>query len=873
MTIRNLDTIFRPSRVAILGASDRPGSVGGAVLRNMLGADFKGVVYPVNPNRESVHGVAAYRSVADLPNTPDLAVVCTPAPTVPDLIDACGERGVRGVLVISGGFREAGDSGNDLETELKRRAVRWPGMRILGPNCVGVIVPGARLNASFGPGMPAPGNLAFISQSGALCTATLDWALMREVGFSYFISIGNMLDAHFGDVIDYVAQDPATEAIILYVEAVTDARAFLSAARAFARSKPIVVYKAGRFAESAAAAKSHTGAMAGEDSVYDAAFRRSGVRRVYQLNDVFHCAELLARQRAPRGERLAILTNAGGPGVMSSDALIAATGRLAQLSDRTISRLDAILPPSWSRNNPVDMIGDAPAERYEQAARIVLDDPGVDALLAILAPQAMLDPADAARSVADVAQTTDKPVLASWMGGGIVRRASQILERAGVPAYSTPEQAVRAFMHLVEYQRNLDVLHETPREVPASFLIERRDHTETFRTALAEGRNLLPEHVSKSLLASYGIETTIAQPARSAEEAVRIAAELGYPVVLKVLSHQITHKTDVGGVVLDLRSDDEVRRAYADIVARARNARPDADVEGVTVQRLFTLDGGVEMIVGAKKDPTFGPVLMVGMGGVTAEIMKDRALELPPLNESLARRMLESLRSWPLLTGYRGRPPLDVDGLIEVLMRLSYLVADHPQIAELDANPILVRPDRVVALDARIVLDPAARETPRPYSHLAIAPYPDRFIETVDVAGVPGDEVTLRVARPEDEPLWRELIQSLDDDDRHTVLGGVPAPLSHWAAARACTVDYDRELTLVAETAESGGSPRRLLAAGRLVASPDRDSAALAVAVLPDAPPGLAKEISRFARRVADGWDVQAVREATAPEHRTPHHA
>jgi acetyltransferase len=652
VTIRNLNKIFNPQRIAVVGASDTPGKVGYTLLANLVGHGFDGVVYPVNPAREAVQGIAAYPSLDKLPHVADLVVICTPAPTVPDLVRQCGELGTRGVVIISAGFRETGDEGTALEDAIKAEAAKFPGLRIMGPNCLGIMVPGKNLNASFANGTAPRGRLAFLSQSGALCTAILDRAREEGIGFSHFLSLGNMLDVGFDDLLDYLAADPETDSVLLYVESITEAREFMSAARAFSRVKPIVAYKAGRFADSAKAASSHTGAMAGVDAVYEAAFRRAGIVRVLEIDGLIDAAELLARQKPVKGPRLAILTNAGGPGVMTCDALLARDGTLAVLAPETIARLNEKLPPFWSHGNPIDVLGDAPAERYAQALEVVLADSGVDAALVVLTPQAMTEPTATAAAVVAAAKQSPKPVLAAWMGGPSVREGISRLMAGRMPTYDTPLAAVRAFTNMVEYAKNRDFLYETPRDVPLAFSLDRAALRQRFESIAARDHDVLSEGDSKDLLETYGVPTSRPVPAASAAQAVDVARQLGYPVVLKIHSPDITHKTDVGGVVLNLKSDEEVAASFEQITTAARTLRPDAWIEGVTVQRMITTASGVELIVGVKRDPVFGPVIMVGMGGIAAELFQDRALELPPLNERLARRMLESLRSWPLLTGY-----------------------------------------------------------------------------------------------------------------------------------------------------------------------------------------------------------------------------
>ncbi len=866
MGIRNLDKIFKPKRVAVIGASGNRSSVGYTVFRNLVGSGYSGVVYPVNPKRESVQGIHAYPTVTALPSIPDLAVICTPAHTVPGLVRECGTAGIKGIVINSAGFKETGEEGRDLEDRVSEEAAAFPGTRIIGPNCLGVIVPSLRLNASFAGAMPQAGHVAFISQSGALCTSVLDWALERNIGFSFFVSIGNMLDVDFGDLIDYFGEDPHTRSMILYMESITESREFMSAARAFSKHKPVVAYKSGRFAESAQAAASHTGALAGEDAVYDAALQRAGIVRVAEIDDVFDCAELVARTRAPTGSRLAIVTNAGGPGGMATDALLAREGALATLSDDTLERLNKALPAFWSRGNPVDVLGDAGPDRFVEATEIVLSDPEVDAALVILTPQAMTDPSVTAESLANLAEKSSKPILAAWMGGRTVQQGLRTLAQHGVPAYTTPEQAVRAFMHLVHYARNLEVLYETPREIPVQLSMDRDTIKDKFASLTSADSLTLSEQASKDLLEAYGIPVTEVHETHSADEAVAVAHELGYPVVLKVLSPDITHKTDVGGVVLDLHDEPEVRRAYERIVDAAREQRPEAEVLGVTVQRMVNAKHGFELILGAKHDPAFGAVIMVGTGGTAAEVFRDRALGLPPLNERLARRLLESLNAWPLLTGYRGRPPIDLDKLLQVLMRFSYLVAEHPAIAELDINPLLVTPHEAVALDARLIVDPErlSRDV-RPYEHLAIRPYPDEYVRKV--TGTDGKTVTLRPIRPEDEPLWHEMLRVSSRESIRFRFQYIFKESTHEMATRYCFIDYDREMAIVAELEEEG--ERKIAGVGRLVAGPDPSTAEYAVFVAdPWQGQGLGNQLTDYCLEIAAGWGVSHVTAETTPDNR-----
>ncbi|MCI0495140.1 bifunctional acetate--CoA ligase family protein/GNAT family N-acetyltransferase [candidate division KSB1 bacterium] len=828
MAMNKLDRIFKPQRIALIGVTPNPKSVGGKVLSNLVGGGFRGVVYPVNPTSEAVLGIPCYPDVKSLPKTPDLAMICTPAEQVPEMIRQCGEAGILGIIILSAGFREIGEPGKILEQQVMTEAHRFEGMRIIGPNCLGIIVPGLNLNASFAQGMPNKGHVAFISQSGALCTSVLDWALEEKVGFSYFVSIGNTIDVDFGDLIDYFGEDEGTKSILLYIESIERAREFMTAARAFARTKPIVAYKAGRFPESAEVAASHTGAMAAEDAVYDAAFQRAGLARVFDIGKIFDVAELIGRHKIPKGSRLGIITNAGGPGVMATDALIAEHGALAKLTDESIARLNENLPHFWSHGNPVDVLGDAPSKRIARATEIVLDDPNVDAVLIIITPQAMTNPTATAERIGELAGKNDKPILAAWLGGQSMREGIRILNNLGIPTYSTPEQAVRAFMTMVAYARNLESLYETPKDIPVLFSLDRDQLRSEFNKIIEDKGELLAEDVSKKLLDAYGIPVTKPHFAQDETEAVRLAEKVGYPVVLKICSPDITHKSDVGGVALNLQNEAMVRNAYLRITKSASEKNPGAHIEGVTVQQMIKASDSIELILGIKKDAVFGTVIMVGLGGITAELFGDRALGLPPLNERLARRMLESLKIWPLLNGYRGQAPVNLDYLIEILIRLSYLAADYPEIKELDINPLLVSPKEIIALDARILIDKAlVGKAIKPYSHLALRPYPEEYVRNAELKN--GDRIILRPIKPEDEPMWMNMLASCSRESIYQRFRYFFQWAYHDVAVRYCFIDYDREIAIVAELKENGA--RKLLGVGRLVGDPELETAEYAVLV------------------------------------------
>lgn len=818
MPIKKLDSIFKPKRIALIGVSNNPDSVGGITLRNLVSGGFNGVVYPINPKREAVFGIPCYPDVKSLPKTPDLAVIMTSAKWVPQLVKECGEAGVHGLIIMSAGFKESGEEGKALEQQVLAEKAKFPDMRVIGPNCLGILVPGLNMNVSFAAGMPKKGHVAFISQSGALCTSVLDWAYDSNIGFSYFVSIGNSMDVNFGDLIDYFGQDPNTKSIVLYVESLANARTFMSAARAFSREKPIIVYKSGRFPESAAAAASHTGAMASEDSIYDAVFRRAGLARVFDFGNIFDFTDLVGRRRIPKGNRLAIVTNAGGPGVMATDSLISWGGELVKLTDTTMQKLNDYLPPFWSHGNPIDVLGDATPERFAKSTEIVLEDENVDAVLVLLTPQAMTAPTATAKAIAELASKTTKSIMAAWLGGASMRDGIQIFNNAGISSYPTPEQAIRAFMTLSDYSENQKMLYETPREVPVSFQYDRNELRKKYLKEIFPKARILNEDDSKMLVNDYGIDTTHPTPAATAEEAVKIAQEKGYPVVLKIYSPDITHKSDVGGVALNIKDDDMVRATFHNMVKTAAEKMPDARIDGVTVQKMVDTKEAIELIIGTKKDPIFGTVMLVGMGGTTAELFKDKRLEFPPLNEQLAHQMLSSLQIYPLLKGWRGDSPKNIDKLIEVLIRMSYLAADYPEIAELDINPLIVTDKDVIALDARIVVDEELMKEPaKEYSHLILRPYPESLITKSTLKD--GREILLRPIKPEDEAMWLELLGSCSKESIYHRFRYDFYFDSHEVASQFCFIDYDREIAIVAEIEEEGR--KKLIGVGRLIADPD----------------------------------------------------
>ena len=828
MPIKKLDSIFRPKRIALVGVSNNPKSVGGITLKNLVGGGFRGVVYPVNPRHEAVMGIPCYTDLHSLPKTPDLAVIMTPAKQVPDIVKSCGETGIDGVIIMSAGFKETGEDGKKLEEQLFAQVKKFPKMRVIGPNCLGVINLAQHLNISFASGMPKKGHVAFISQSGALCASVLDWAKEAKIGFSYFVSIGNVMDVSFGDLIDYFGQDPNTKSIVLYVESLVDARAFMSAARAFARKKPIIVYKSGRYPESAAVAALHTGALASEDTIYEAVFRRAGLARVFESGDIFDFTDLIGRKRVPKGSGLAIVTNAGGPGVMATDKLISMGGKLVNLSEETLQKLNTLLPAYWSHGNPVDVLGDAQPIRYAKATEIVLEDKNVDAVLVILTPQAMTNPTETAKAIAKMAGNTTKLIMAAWLGGVSMRSGTDIFNDAGIPVYPSPEQAIRAFMTLSNYSKNLDILYETPKEIPVDFNYDREKIKKKYVEEIFPKSRILSEDHSKQLINDYGIPSVHPKLANTEDEAVEIAVQKGYPVVLKISSSDIAHKMDVGGVVLNVENEEMLRASYRNMLQHVAEEKPDAKLEGVTVQKMADTRDAVEMILGIKKDKLFGTVMLVGMGGTTAELFKDKRLEFPPLNEQLARQMLKSLKIYPLLEGYRGSKPKNIDKLIEVLIRLSYLAADYPEIEELDINPLIVTPDEVLALDARIVVDNdlVGKDT-ADYSHLILRPYPERLKKKTQLGD--GTPTLLRPIKPEDEAMWLEMLGSCSKESIYHRFRYDFHFNSHEVATQFCYIDYDREMGIVAEIDFEGR--KRLVGVGRLIADPDLEIAEYAVLI------------------------------------------
>ena len=812
-----LDPIFSPRVVAVIGATENKGSVGRTVFQNLGRGGFEGTVYPVNPKRSSVLCVKAYPTIGAVPEKVDLAVITTPAVSVPGIIRECVDAGVPGAVIISAGFKETGPSGVELEQRVLAEARRGK-MRIIGPNCLGVMMPHNGLNATFASTIARPGSVGFLSQSGALCTAILDWSLRENVGFSSFVSIGSMLDVDWGDLIYYLGDDPQTKSIVIYMESIGDARSFLSAAREVALTKPIIVIKVGRTAAAAKAAASHTGSLTGSDEVLHAAFRRVGVLRVETIAELFHMAEVLAKQPRPQGPRLTIVTNAGGPGVLATDMLIGSDGELAELSNETYESLNQFLPAAWSHSNPVDVLGDAGADRYAKAVEVTAKDPGSDGMLVILTPQAMTDSLATAEALKPYSKTPGKPLLTCWMGGAEVEPGEDVLNAAGVPTYKYPDTAARAFCYMWRYTYNLRALYETPAllDYSAEGTSSARDKAEAIIQAVRkDGRTILTEFESKQLLSAYGIPTVDTRIATTEEEAVKLAGKIGYPVVLKLYSHTITHKTDVGGVQLNLRNDAAVQKAWQAIQSGVEKHAGKEHFQGVTVQPMIPLDG-YEIIIGSSMDPQFGPVLLFGSGGQLVEVYKDRALGLPPLNATLARRIMERTMIYKALKGVRGRDPVNLKALEELLVRFSYLVVEQKWISEIDINPLLASPTRLLALDARVVVfgnDVPEEKLPKP----AIRPYPTQYVAPWTLKN--GTAVNIRPIRPEDEPFMVRFHENLSEESvyyRYFSQLKLDQRIAHERLTRMCFNDYDREIALVAEHRDEKTGDREILGVGRL---------------------------------------------------------
>jgi acetyltransferase len=861
----NLDKIFNPKSIAIVGASDEPGTVGYALMKNFVELKFEGDVYPVNIRKTEILGYKAYASVEQIPEHVDLAVIATPARTVPDIVEQCGKAGIAGLVIISAGFKEIGPEGKALEERILETKRKY-GLRIVGPNCLGVIRPAINLNVTFINRMPKPGKIAFISQSGALGSAILDWAMHENIGFSNFVSIGSMIDVDFGDLIDYLGTDPRTKSILMYIEGLTDARKFMSAARHFARTKPIIVVKAGKFGESAKAAASHTGSLTGEDLIYDKAFRRAGIVRVDEIADLFNCAEVLGTQPLPRGPNLAIITNAGGPGVMATDALISRGGEVATLSPKTVETLNSFLPNYWSRGNPIDILGDAKADRYKATVEACLNDENIDGILIIYTAQAVGEPVEIAKAIGELCKSRvyqNKTIVTSFMGYGAVEEANRIFNENNIPTYATPEQAVRTYMYMYQYKSNLELLYETPEELPVDVAAPKRPLMVIMRNMAKENREILNEAEAKTFLEYYNFPVVKTKVVQNPDQAANVAKEIGYPVVLKILSPQIVHKTDAGGVVLDINDETELRAAYERIMQRAKQYNPDAEILGVTVQQMIKKHG-YEVIIGAKTDPLFGPVILFGMGGIGVELFKDFSLGLPPLNQTLVRRIMEETKVYQLLKGYRNVPPANIKLLEEIMVLFSQLLIDFPQLKEVDINPLFIDEKEAYAFDARIVVDKnKVFEKLEPHQHLVITPYPRKY-ETVWRLR-DGRDVLLRPIKPEDEPMWLEMFQNFSEESIRYRFFQIIKDTPHETRVRYCNIDYDREIAIVAELTEKWR--RRILGVVRVGIEPDGKAGEIAFIVAdPWQGLGLGTKLVDYAIEVCKDMKVESLYAIMLPD-------
>lgn len=830
MNSHYLKSLFNPRSVALFGASDRPDSVGGIVLRNLLDSDYSGEVYPVNPKREEVQGRKAYPSLEEIGALVDLAVVATPAATIPRIVESCGEHGVKMMLILSAGFRETGPQGLRLEEQVTTLAARY-GIRLMGPNCLGIIRPDQGLNITFGHNNAMPGNLALVSQSGAICTAILDWAEMNEIGFSAVVSTGIAADLDFGDYLDFLVSDPLTRAILLYIEGVKDARRFMSSLRAAARLKPVIALKVGRHAAGAEASMSHTGALVGSDDTFSAALSRSGVLRVESIGQLFSAAKALSSMhyRQP-SERLIIITNGGGPGVMAADRATDQGIELSSLSKETIESLNEVLPSVWSHANPVDIIGDATPDRYRDAIERCLADPGVDGAIVILTPQAMTEPTKVAEAVIEAAAGNKKPILTSWMGGRQVEPARQMFNNARIPDFRTVENAVDAFSYLARYNRNQRLLLQTPSrlnrglEPPdvegAKLIIE---------GVLTEQRKVLTEPESMAVLRAFRIPTTQNAVAHSPNEALIIAESIGFPVAMKVLSKNISHKSDAGGVRLNINSAHEVRGVYRDLLEGVRSRVPDATIEGVTIGKMHRSPNGRELMIGIIQDAVFGPVISFGGGGVAVEIMGDSAISLPPLNRQLAQDLIRRTKISRMLGPFRQMPAVDMDQLVDVLLRVSSIACELPWVQEMDINPLIIDDSGIVAVDARIRVDYPKPSTDR-YHHLAIHPYPSHLTYTVQLHD--GTDIVIRPIRPEDAEMEAEFVRNLSTEAKYFRFMNALQELSQEMLVRLTQIDYYNEMALIAVKPDGKGELQ--IGVARYTTNLDQRSCEFALVVADD---------------------------------------
>ncbi len=834
--MNKINSFFDPQSVALVGASNRQGTIGLTVLENLLIGKDRRKVYPINPKYETLLDIKCYPDLTTLPEVPELVVITIAAENVPAIVETCGEIGTKAITIISAGFAEAGKAGNERVDKIMETAHKY-GIRIMGPNCLGTMRASTDFNASFARKMTKTGNIAFLSQSGALGTAVLDWAINREIGFSAFVSIGSMLDVDFGDLIDFFGDDPETKSIIIYMETIgnnlASVKNFMSAARGFARSKPIIVIKPGKFKESIQAAKSHTGALVGADAYYDAVYNRAGVVRVDKVSDLFNCASILDSTHLPKAQNVAIITNAGGPSVLAIDALIGNGGKLSTITPETISALNEVLPTFWSKTNPIDILGDADANRYIKAIEITLKDPGVNGVVVIYTPQGAANALDLAKGIIKIAKKSNKPILTTLMGSKEVAGARQLLYANKVPTYEFPEEAMTSYLYMYKYAQNLESLYHTPEDIPFDVGIAKNHLKTIIKNAVQKGETLLSEEDSKNFLSTYRIEVTYPFFAKDVETAIATADSVGYPVVMKIQSPDISHKSDVGGVALNIRSAPQLKQAHDTMMENVKKASPKANIEGVTIQKLVDKYDH-ELIIGSKKDPTLGPVIAFGQGGIEAEYHKDIAIGLPPLNQILARRLIEATNIYSALSkGFRGKSAVNLRLIDEALIRVSNMIVDFPEIAELDINPLVISNNEIIALDARIVLDEEVvkqSDTEIESSHLIISPYPTRYVQPWVCHD--GKQVLLRPIRPEDEPLEHALLSGLSPASKNFRFFHPINEFTHDMLSRFCNIDYDREMAIVAEY--NSGNKKSLVGVSRLILESSKETGEFATVIADD---------------------------------------
>jgi acetyltransferase len=852
MPFTEIEKLFDPKTIAIIGANNNKDSVGYFVFENIKKSDYKGKVYPVNIEKKKVQGVKAYPSITDVPEKIDLVIIATPAKTVSKIVEECGKAGVKGIVIISSGFKEAGEAGKEMYNKISETAKKYE-MRVMGPNCLGFIKPSINLNATFSARVPRDGSIAFISQSGALCTAILDWAIRRNVGFRYFVSIGSMVDIGFNDLIDYFGRDPKVKSILIYMESLADSRKFMSAARAFSRNKPIIVLKAGKSSEGAKATLSHTGTLAGNDLAFDAAFRRVGAVRVNTIDELFDYAKALDMQRRPEGNKLAVITNAGGPGVIATDFLIQKGGELSKLSKESMNYLNEKLPSTWSKGNPVDILGDAGPDRYREALKTCINDENVEGILVILTPQSMTRAEEVAKEIVRLSRKTDKPILVAWMGGESIEKGRVSLEKGSIPTYDSPEAAIGCFLGMYKYSRNLELLYETPEVIPRDFSPDREKAEKIIDKVFKSKKSSLNLKESKELLSCYEIPVLESFLVKEKKDLSRALKKTGYPVVIKINSSKIAHKTETGGVKLNVKSLKQAKESFDQIKKISKKNK--VKFEGVLVEKMMS--DGHELLIGAKKDDLFGPIIIFGMGGIAVEVFKDTNIGLPPLNMALATRVIEQTKIYELLKGIRGKKGVDLKSIKFLLYKFSYLLMDFPEIKEVDINPFFVDQKKGLVLDALIVLDKKyKREKRDPYSHLVISPYPKEYIKESRFKG--GKKVKLRPIRPEDEPLEAGLFKTFSDETERFRFFRRIGEVGHDFLINYTQIDYDREIAIIAEIEEGG--KKKMIGVVRLISDPENKTAEYAIVVGdPWQNEGLGDELTNHILKIAKKRGIEKV--------------